>query len=400
MRILIVNKFARVTGGADRYCLELTRGLRSRGHDVQWLSTDHAENLETSGQFIPLRVSHATRGNLAFDTRARVAREAFWNRSAARSLSLLCASFRPDIVHLNKLYPQLSVAPAVMAGRQHIPVVQTIHDYEFVLASPTDASGGAVDRLDSDVAFRVLNTALFQVKRHAHIPRVGSWIAISAAIARTYSGFGIDAEVVRHGVTQQAAPPREERGGIVFVGRLTEAKGARVLPDLARALPDVRVSVFGDGELRGWLDSEAPSVPNLEVYGWVAPETVKDALSRAVATVIPSVWPEPAGLVALEAFAVGTPVVAFDVGGLADYVRVAGGGRLVSPDLRSMVAATRLLLDDDGTWATLSAAGWGSTANELSLGHHVDQIESVYAEAMQRGRDVTQRRKPARGSAA
>lgn len=400
MRILIVNKFARVTGGADRYCLELTRGLRERGHDVRWLSTGHAENLETSGAFIPLRVSHATRGNLGFGRQAQVAGEAFWNRSAARSLASLCGSFRPDVVHLNKLYPQLSVAPAVIAARERVPIVQTIHDYEFVSASSTDPTGGAVDRDDSVRAFRGLNTALFQVKRHAHVPRVGSWIAISASIARTYAGFGIDAEVIRHGVTQQAALPRDDRGGIVFVGRLTEAKGARTLPDLARALPGIRLSVFGDGELRRWLESEARSVPNLEIHGWVAPATVTTAVAHAVALVVPSIWPEPAGLVALEAFAVGTPVVAFDVGGLADYVRAAGGGRLVSPDVQNMAAAAGLLLDDEGTWTALSAAGWRSTASELSLDRHVSQIESVYAEAMQRGPDPARRRTPARGPAA
>jgi glycosyltransferase involved in cell wall biosynthesis len=400
VRILIVNKFARITGGADRYCLELTRGLRDRGHDVQWLSTEHAENVETSGAFIPLRVSHATRGNLAFGRRAQVAGEAFWNRAAARSLAELCRSFRPDVVHLNKLYPQLSVAPAVIAARRRIPIVQTIHDYEFVSASSTDPGGGAVDRDDSVRAFRCLNTALFQVKRHAHAPRVGSWIAISASIARTYAGFGIDAVVIRHGVTQQAVLARGDRGGIVFVGRLTKPKGAQTLPDLARALPGIPLSVFGDGVLRGWLEAQARSVPNLEIHGWVADATVRAAVSHAVALVVPSVWPEPAGLVALEAFAVGTPVVAFDVGGLADYVRAAGGGRLVAPDVQNMAVATRQLLDDDGTWSALSAAGWRSTAAELSLDRHVSQMESVYAETMQSDPDAAQRRTPARGPGA
>jgi glycosyltransferase involved in cell wall biosynthesis len=395
VRILIVNKFARVTGGADRYCLDLTRGLRDRGHDVRWLSTRQDGNLETSGEFVPLRVSHATRGNLAFGRQAQVAGEAFWNRSAARSLAALCGSFRPDVVHLNKLYPQLSVAPAVIAARKRIPIVQTIHDYEFVSASSTDPTGGAVDRDDSVRAFRGLNTALFQVKRRAHVPRVDAWIAISAAIARTYAGFGIDAEVIRHGVTQRAALPREDRGGIVFVGRLTEPKGARTLPDLARALPGTRLSVFGDGELRGWLESEARSVPNLDVHGWVAPTVVEAAVSSALAVVIPSIWPEPAGLVALEAFAVGTPVVAFDVGGLADYVRAAGGGLLVTPDVQNMAAAARVLMDGDGRWEALSAAGWRSTGCELSLDRHVGQIESVYGHVVRHG-DAERPKAPSR----
>ena len=57
MRIIIVNKYAHVTGGADAYCLDIAAGLRAGGHDVAMLSTADARNGEVPGAFVRASVS-------------------------------------------------------------------------------------------------------------------------------------------------------------------------------------------------------------------------------------------------------------------------------------------------------------------------------------------------------
>ena len=47
LRVLIVNNYARITGGADLQCLKITEGLRHRGHEVRWLATESTANVET-----------------------------------------------------------------------------------------------------------------------------------------------------------------------------------------------------------------------------------------------------------------------------------------------------------------------------------------------------------------
>ena len=64
----------------------------------------------------------------------------------------LVREFRPDVVHAHKLYPQLSVAPVVVAARHRVPVVQTLHDFELVSASLLDVRGGRLDRDETDFA--------------------------------------------------------------------------------------------------------------------------------------------------------------------------------------------------------------------------------------------------------
>src|SRR5206468_710983 len=79
VRIVLVNKFAHLTGGADRHCLALAKVLRERGHDVVFLSTAGAENVESRGIFVRATVTHGSRDTLVRWARARAALAAFWN---------------------------------------------------------------------------------------------------------------------------------------------------------------------------------------------------------------------------------------------------------------------------------------------------------------------------------
>jgi UDP:flavonoid glycosyltransferase YjiC (YdhE family) len=64
MRILILNKFARVTGGADAYCLDLAAEMRARGHEVAFLATSNPANAEREGEFVPATVTRDDRSTL------------------------------------------------------------------------------------------------------------------------------------------------------------------------------------------------------------------------------------------------------------------------------------------------------------------------------------------------
>ena len=72
---------------------------------------------------------------------------------------------------------------------------------------------------------------------------------------------------------------------------------------------------------------------------------------------MPSRWQEPGGIAALEAMAVGTPVIAYASGGLAEYVGELGGGRVIEPDRDALARECASLEGDRGAWEALSARG-------------------------------------------
>jgi glycosyltransferase involved in cell wall biosynthesis len=390
MRLVMVNAYAHVTGGADRHCLALADELRAHGHQVAFLSTASDKNVEHEGAFVGLTVSHQSRDTLRPLERGRAAVRAIWNREAAGAMRALIRSYKPDLVHAHKLYPQLSVAPLVEAGRFGIPVVQTLHDYELAAASSTDDRGGWFDRDESRLQYRLLNDATYVVRRTVHRRQVTAWVAISRFVEGVYERAGIHSRVLPNFTEAPACPPPpiDVRRGALYAGRLTESKGVRDVLLLADDLPEIPVTIAGDGPLREAVKKAANRLPNLAYIGSVSPEKVTELLRRARVLLMPSRWQEPGGLSALEAMAVGTPVVAFDVGGLSEYVDDAGGGVTVEVNTAALTQACRLLINDHQIWRGYSEQGMTSVAEAHSPAHYGSELETVYRTAL----DAAQRR--------
>jgi glycosyltransferase involved in cell wall biosynthesis len=390
LRILIVNAHGRVTGGADTHCFELDRLLRERGHEVEFLATAHPENLISAGAFIPQTVNRGSRDSLDPGAAARVARAACWNATAAAATERVLDDFQPDLVHAHKLYPQLSVAPVVVAAGRSVPIVQTAHDYEFVSASAFDDSGSSRDREEERLSYRSLNSLLFQVKRRLHAPRVSRWIAVSRDLAGVYERQGgIEAETIPNFVlpAEPSAPPAE-RTGALFVGRLAAEKGLDQVIELARRRPRLAVRIAGLGPLASMAREAAEAIPNLSFMGPLDSAAVQRAMRSARVILMPAAWREPGPLVTLEAMRAGTPIVAYDRGGLAEYIRDAGAGLVREPDVEGLTDAVDTVLGDPDLWQRLSEAGVRAARTTHSPAAYLDRLEAIYRECSRAGQPV------------
>jgi len=384
MRIVMVNKYVHVTGGADKQSMSLAESLRASGHEVVFLAMASPRNVETAGVFVPTWVTHETRDSLSARQQLRVLRNSIWNREAANAMERLIRGFRPDVVHAHRLYPQLSVSAIVVASRHGLPIIQTLHDYEFLSANPFDAKGGLVDRREARRAYRFLNSGTFLIRRRVHRPAVTEWIAVSDFVARAHAAHGIRATVIPN-FADLATPveprPLEQRDGLLFLGALSVEKGALDVLALARHLPDVRIVVAGRGPLRARVAHEAARLSNVEFRGHLDSAAVAEATRAARVVVVPSRWEEPGSLVSLEAMASGTPIVAYRSGGLGEYVEMSGAGLTVPPDPSALAAAVRKLMEDRDLWRKCAAAGIGASQTVFSRESHTSAVLEVYERA-------------------
>ena len=114
--------------------------------------------------------------------------------------------------------------------------------------------------------------------------------------------------------------------------------------------------------------------------GWLAGDG-EDRLDVARASVpaLPSVWPEPFGLVGLEAAALGVPAIAFDVGGISEWLRHDVNGVAVPgpPSAESLGEALAGVLGDERRLAALRA-GARRLAGEMPLATHLDRLEEIF----------------------
>ena len=121
-----------------------------------------------------------------------------------------------------------------------------------------------------------------------------------------------------------------ERGGepdtVLFAGRMTTLKGGHVLiAAAARATRmlerPVRIIMAGDGPQKdAWRGLASSLGVQLELTGWVGLDARARVYGRGQLVAVPSLWPEPFGLAGLDAASLGRPAVAFDVGGIREWL--------------------------------------------------------------------------------
>ncbi|HLY99236.1 MAG TPA: glycosyltransferase family 4 protein [Candidatus Angelobacter sp.] len=130
---------------------------------------------------------------------------------------------------------------------------------------------------------------------------------------------------------------------LLFVGRMDRLKGGEVLLDALPAIRagadrDIELVFVGDGPDRKRWQHKAErlqaSVPNLriEFKGWLEKANVGKAYAESDLLIVPSLWPEPCGVVGVEAGLYGVPTVAFRVGGIPDWLHAGENGFLAHGD--------------------------------------------------------------------
>ena len=165
-------------------------------------------------------------------------------------------------------------------------------------------------------------------------------------------------------VSGDATAGSGEPDTVLFAGRMTPLKGGHVLvAAAARATRllgrPVRLIMAGDGpQKEAWRSLAASLGVQVELTGWVAPEDRARVYGRGLLAAVPSLWPEPFGLVGLDAASLGRPAVAFDVGGIKEWLTDGLNGRLVEPTAgeEGLARAIVSLLDEPA-----SASGWAGT---------------------------------------
>jgi glycosyltransferase involved in cell wall biosynthesis len=278
-----------------------------------------------------------------------------WSRESHRDLAAALRASRPDVVHVHNTFPLLSHAVLYACHEAGIPVVATIHNYRLACASGDFFRHGGVCHACArglPIAgalrgcYRGSRTASLPVAVaiSAHRPAwkslVSAYVFISASQRDLLAGLGLAKErvFVAHNLIPRRSAPDVPREPVVFyAGRLDEAKGLRLLMaawDRYRsraADPGLRLVIAGTGLLEGEVGRWASTRPSVEMVGQVDNVRCADLMSRARAVVVPSVWEETFGLVAVEAMALGVPPIAARHGSFVELISPGVDGVLFEP---------------------------------------------------------------------
>ncbi len=171
---------------------------------------------------------------------------------------------------------------------------------------------------------------------------------------------------------------------IGVIGRVHPVKGQklmiRALPQVLRQCPEAMLVIVGDGpDYEGCVALVKELGLGARVCFTGQRDDIPDLLAAVDLVVVPSLWAEPLGFVALEAMAAARPVVAFQTGGLPEIILDDETGYLVPPADREALARTVGKLAGQPELRQRLGANAARWARRFSIQHHVRQLEDIYA---------------------
>ncbi len=301
-------------------------------------------------------------------------RRTWWNADVYAEAQAMIRAHDIDVLHVTNITPGLSPSIYHAAADAGVPIVQSVHNYR-----PTGclnglflAGGQVCERCSGKCVswpgmirgcYRGsrLTSSVMAATRTAHSlwksPQslIARWIALTNFAREKLIAGGLPAErvVVKPNflpITPAVGPG--DGGYALFVGRLSAEKGVQTLIQGWQRCPDApRLMVAGDGPERTALEQQAMGDDRIEFVGALPAAQVLDYMSRAAFLVIPSEWYEVFPLTILEAQAVGTPIVASNIGNLPDLVTDGETGWLFAPgDPEGLAKTVQQVLQDRPRW--------------------------------------------------
>lgn len=329
MKVMVMHNRCRSAGpsGENRVVEQEYTALAEAGHDVIgfWRDSDDIESW-------PLV------------RKAMLPATLIWNRASQREVTAALREHKPDVVHVHSTFPIITDAALRACRDAGVPVVATLHNYRLGCTGGTlfrngaichDCAGGALlpglvhGCYHHSRAATVPVALAIGVHRQAWESLISAYLFISASQRDLLSGLNLPAErtFVRHNMIPRLNLPEMDRTStVVFAGRLTEIKGPRLLMDAwdryqsMAADPGLRLVIAGSGPLEREMTHWAATRPSVEMVGYVSGTRCSELMAQARAVLVPSVWEEPFGLVAVEAMAAATPPVATAHGSFAELI--------------------------------------------------------------------------------
>jgi glycosyltransferase involved in cell wall biosynthesis len=393
MRILIATTHRAVIGGTETYLSQLLPGLVERGHELALLYDVPAQNGRAAIDDDCPRIPAWSYGGAGIDA---------------------AADWRPDVCYLQgMLHPDSE--EAVVAN---FPTVLFAHNYYGTCATgtkrhrwPTLAPcsrkfGPACLGLNylrgcgARHPLRLLDGYRDQRRRILLLPKVKAVLVASRHMADEYRRNGVSPGLVRIAPYPVAATPLPEEpprrpmtGRILMASRFTDLKGGHLLlaavKEASRRLRrELSVLLAGEGPERvRWEALAAELGTQARFLGWCNSSRLRELQSGADLLAVPSIWPEPFGLVGIEAGCVGLPAVGFAVGGIPDWLIPGRSGELASvpPTAGGLADAVVRALADLDHYHRLRVGAW-EVARQFTLTRHLGIVEVILARAGERPR--------------
>ncbi|WP_210473093.1 glycosyltransferase family 4 protein [Vibrio crassostreae] len=344
MKVLVVNKFFFLKGGAETVFFQEREMLMDRGFSVIDFSMAHNDNLvsDYSASFVNNVDYHA---NATLLSALKTAMRFVHNIEACEKLSELIATEQPDIVHFHNIYHQLTPSIIKVANQAGCKTVLTAHDTKIACPSYTMYRDGHT--CEACLQGSVFNALRYRCQQ-------GSWFksgllvveALYQSLAQNYQSLDVIVspsqflaniirrklpnnriEVIVNGINENVDQQDvADHRYFLYLGRLSQEKGvATMVAAYELSNQSIPLKIAGTGPL---ADSLSGKQSKVEWLGFKTGPDLHLLIKQASAVIVPSECYENCSMSVLEAMSYGKPIIGANIGGIPEQVRDGKEGRL------------------------------------------------------------------------
>lgn len=347
MKILMINKFLYIKGGAENYTFKLGETLERYGHEVQYFGLYDTKNIvknNVGSYVIPQYFEKGIFHNLKAPIRI------IYSVEARKKIRKVLEDFQPDIVHFNNI--QFHLTPSIIIethqykkqNNKNLKIIYTAHDYQLICPSH-----GLFDN-DVKVCERCLGgnyTHCFRTKCIKN-SRIKSFIGMIDAYfwkwSKAYSyidyiicpskflknkldmqtRFREKTITIHNFIDTVKMQTVDKKRYVVEFGKLCRDKGTNTLLEVCKRMPDVQFIFAGYGP----AVKDIKQVSNAEYVGFKTGEELARLVQEAQFSIYPSEWYENCPFSVIESQMYLTPVIGSNMGGIPELIREGETGEL------------------------------------------------------------------------
>jgi glycosyltransferase involved in cell wall biosynthesis len=340
MRILQINSCHYRRGGADVVYLNTIDLLETHGQEVINFSSEHPNNMVSkySEFFLPFNEVR----NQTFIQKIGNAKDYIFNKDAYIKLNVLIKKTNPDIAHIHLFYGSLTTSILKSLKENGIPVVISMHDYRLLCPSNAflDSKSQICEKCkdksyykcfikkcrDGRISYSAILSLEAYTRKYFYDPLdyIDHFLFVSKFSRAKHIEF--DARFEKKSSHLYNFTPTFSsdisvcrEGYLLFFGRLSIEKGIKTLIEAIKGT-NIRIKLAGSGPMQVEVEDQCLKNTNIEYVGFKESDALTELIKNASFVVVPSEWYENNPMSIIEAYALGKPVIASNIGGIPEIV--------------------------------------------------------------------------------
>jgi glycosyltransferase involved in cell wall biosynthesis len=380
MKILQIHNKYLEKGGEDTVVINERMLLQQYGHEVDLCEFDNQD--------------------LEGISKIALFSKTIFNTHSYQKLINQIEIFEPDVVHIHNVFYTASPSVFYALKKKKIPSVMTIHNYRFgciqgllyrdnancqLCLDKNNSFYGVKNKCFKDsyaksIQLSLVNTANKIALKYSNPIKKYIFLAEfnKALLSPVLSLKPNDGIIKSNYVNDFGFSPKEKREDFyLFVGRLNEQKGVKLLLDIF-SRNNKKLKLIGAGPLEDWVKQMAINHPNIEYLGYADNAFIIKQLKKSRGLIVPSLTYEGQPMTILEAFSTGTPVYATNTKNLDTIISHGKNGYLFEPNQPDIIFNNLDKLDETSLYINARQ----TYEAQYSPASNYQQLMQIYKEVL------------------